>query len=158
MWETSLKLTRLIEAGASACCCYAKALGIVLAHELLLLENGKNLSGPALQGGLANWQQRVVAHYIEENLDNSMSLMELAEIARLSPYHFSRAFKKSFGIPPHRYHMNRRIEWATRLLAEPSLSVTDIALKVGFADTNSFSVAFRNLVGRSPREYRRALS
>jgi AraC family transcriptional regulator len=157
LWETSLKLMQLIEAGPSTCRCYAEALGVVLAHELLLLDNGKDLAGPALRGGLASWQQRAVAHYIEGNLDDHLSLTKLAEVARLSPYHFSRAFKKSFGAPPRRYHMSRRLEWAKRLLAEPSLSVTDIALKVGFADTSSFSVAFRNLVGRSPREYRRGL-
>ena len=157
LWETSLKLTQLIEAGPSACCCYAEALGVVLAHELLLLQNGGNLAGPALQGGLAHWQQRAVAQYIEEHLDSSISLTKLAGIARLSPYHFSRAFKKSFGLSPRRYHMCCRLDWAKRLLAKPSVSVTDIALKVGFADTSSFSVAFRKLVGQSPREYRRGL-
>ena len=157
LWETSLKLTQLIEAGPSACCCYAEALGVVLAHELLLLEDCNDPAGPAMQGGLASWQQRVVAQYVEDNLDNHMPLTELAKIARLSPYHFSRAFKKSFGIPPRQYHMNCRIEWAKRLLAEPSLSITEIALRVGFADTSSFSVAFRKLVRRSPREYRRGL-
>jgi len=156
LWETALKLATLIEAGPSACRHYAEALCVVLAHELLQLGSGRTAVGSAVQGGLANWQQRVVAEYIEENLAREVSLAELAELARLSPYHFSRAFKKSFGVPPHRYHMNRRIDWAKRLLAEPSFSITDIALEVGFADTSSFSVAFRNLAGRSPREYRRS--
>jgi len=156
LWETALKLAALIEAGPSACRYYAEALCVVLAHELLQLDSGRTAVGSAVQGGLANWQQRVVAEFIEDNLAREVSLAELAEMARLSPYHFSRAFKKSFGMPPRRYHMNRRIDWAKRLLAEPSLSITDIALEVGFADTSSFSVAFRNLAGRSPREYRRS--
>jgi AraC family transcriptional regulator len=157
LWETVLKLAALIEAGPLACRCYAEALSVVLAHELLQLDSGRTPTAPALHGGLASWQRRVVAEYIEENLADQISLARLAEMARLSPYHFSRAFKKSFGMPPRRYHMSRRIDWAKRLLAEPSLSVTDIALQVGFADTSSFSVAFRNLVGQSPREYRRSL-
>jgi len=157
LWETALKLAALIEAGPSTCRCYAEALCVVLAHELLQLDGGRTSAAPALQGGLASWQRRVVAQYIEVHLADQISLAKLAEMARLSPYHFSRAFKKSFGMPPRRYHMNRRIDWAKRLLAEPSLSVTDIALEVGFANTSSFSVAFRNLAGRPPREYQRSL-
>jgi len=145
--DTALKLAELIEAGPSASRSYAEALSVVLAHELLQLESGRPPARPAVQGGLAAWQQRGVAQYIEENLADQVSLATLAEMARLSPYPFSRAFKKSFGMPPHRYHMNRRIDWVKRLLAELSLSVTDIALMVGFADTSSFSVAFRNLTG-----------
>jgi AraC family transcriptional regulator len=144
LWETALKVAELIEAGPSACRYYTEALGVVLAHELLRLDSGRMPAGPAEKGGLANLAEQV-------------SLARLAEMARLSPYHFSRAFKKSLGMPPRRYHMNRRIDWAKILLAEPSQSVTDIANQVGFADTSSFSVAFRNLVGRSPREYRRSL-
>jgi AraC-like DNA-binding protein len=62
------------------------------------------------------------------------------------------------GVPPPRYHLSRRIEWAITLLAESLFSITDIAYRVGLADANSFSVAFHNLVGRSPREYRRNLA
>jgi len=79
-------------------------------------------------------------------------------LARLSPYHFARAFKKTLGLPPRRYHMQRRINRAKMLLAEPGLSVTEIADQVGFADTSSFSVAFHSRVGSSPRAYRRSLS
>jgi AraC family transcriptional regulator len=156
LWATALKLAKQIEAGPSACRAYAEALGVILAHELLQLD-GKATIEPPARGGLADWQRRIVVRYIEENLAEQISLAKLAELARLSPFHFARAFKKTIGMPPRRYHMQCRIDRAKMLLAEPSPSVTEIADQVGFADTSSFSVAFRNRVGRSPRAYRRSL-
>ena len=62
---------------------------------------------------------------------------------------------RRFGVPPRRYHINRRIERAKTLLASPAQSVTDIALSLGFGQTSSFSAAFRDTTGTSPTEYRR---
>jgi AraC family transcriptional regulator len=76
----------------------------------------------------------------------------------LSPYYFCRAFKQSFGIPPHRYHIKRRIERAKTLLADPASSVTDVALELGFSETSSFSAAFRHTACTTPSEYRRTLA
>jgi len=157
LWETAHKLTHLIETGRSAPVAYAEALGAVLFEELLLLGQGKLVKAPAVKGGLADWQQRVSTEYIERNLDQDICITTLAEIVRLSRYHYSRAFKKCFGTTPHRYHLSRRIDLAKTLLADPSHSVTEVALEVGFANPSSFSVAFRKLVGRSPSGYRRTL-
>jgi len=92
---------------------------------------------PPTRGSLAVWQQRIVATYIEEHLAEAISLHALAKLVDLSPYYFCRAFKQSFGIPPHRYHVNRRIERAKALLGERESSVTDVALEVGFSETSS---------------------
>jgi methylphosphotriester-DNA--protein-cysteine methyltransferase len=73
--------------------------------------------------------------------------------SRLSPYHFARAFKQSFGVPPHRYHIERRIARAKELLS--GSSVTEVAMAVGFAETSSFSTAFRRATGFTPSEFRR---
>jgi AraC family transcriptional regulator len=82
----------------------------------------------------------------------------LARLAQLSPFHFSRAFKESFGTPPYRYLTSRRIDRAKVLLAERKLSVTEIGLDVGFSETSSFTSAFRKLTGETPTEYRRSLA
>jgi AraC family transcriptional regulator len=68
-----------------------------------------------------------------------------------------RAFKQSVGEPPHRYHNNRRIEHAKTLLANPAASVTEIALKLGFSETSSFTTAFRRATGITPTAYCRSL-
>lgn len=132
--------------------------GVLPVHELpvygaLDLESARE---PVIvHGGLAGWQKRRVAEYIEAHLPDRISLTTLAALARLSPYHFSRAFKQSFGMPPHRYHVGRRVEHAKVLLA--GLPVTDVALAVGYGETSSFSAAFRRATGLSPTQYRRRI-
>jgi len=79
----------------------------------------------------------------------------LADVARLSPYHFVRAFKQSFGLPPHRYLRRLRIERAKALLADPAMSVTQIGVDLGFSETSSFSTTFRKHTGLTPTAYRR---
>jgi AraC family transcriptional regulator len=157
LWETTLKLKSQVENPDSMPRQYAEALGIVLTYELVRINGGAGLRGPVNRGGLANWQQKRVAEYIEERVADDIPLATLAELAGLSPYHFSRSFKHSFGMPPHRYHANRRIERAKQLLAIRELSVTTIALDLGFSDTSTFTAAFHRLTGQTPSRYRRHL-
>ncbi|EYT79645.1 membrane protein [Streptomyces sp. Tu 6176] len=79
----------------------------------------------------------------------------LARIAHVSPAHFARTFRAAFGEPPHRYLRRRRVERAMFLLRGTSRSVTDIGIEVGYASTGTFSRTFRDIVGRSPRTYRK---
>ena len=157
LWDTTLKLTKLIESAGADNRLYLEALGTVLAHELTRLDSGTTDVQPLIRGGLAAWQQRIVTDYIQEHLDQQISLATLAQLVRLSPYHFCRAFKQSFGIPPHRYHTSRRIEHAKTLLAKPAPSVTDIGLALGFSQTSSFTAAFRRATGFTPTGYYRSL-
>jgi AraC family transcriptional regulator len=158
LWETAFKLRKLVESPSLDCRICFEALGIILAHELVRSAISSHQSAPLARGGLAAWQQRVLVDYIEENLAQRISLMELAKLVRLSPYHVCRAFKQSFGVPPHRYHTSRRIERAKSLLAKPGCSVTEISLEIGFSETSSFSSAFRKATGLSPTAYHRSLS
>jgi AraC-like DNA-binding protein len=158
LWETALKLKRSVESLTSENRPYSEALSVVLVHELVRLNRGMPRSDRQVRGGLAAWQQRIVTAYIEEHLADQVPLATLAQLVRLSPYHFCRAFKQSFGLPPHRYHTNRRIERAKTLLATPASSVTDIGFTVGFSETSSFTAAFRRVTGLTPTGYRRGLA
>jgi AraC family transcriptional regulator len=157
LWDTAAKLAALIETPAPHNRLYFEALGLVLAHELVRLgQTAPRLDSP-VRGGLASWQERTVAAYIEEHLDEQIPLSTLAGLVRLSPFYFCRAFKQSFGLPPHRYHTQRRIERAKALLAKPNPSVTKIGLTVGFSETSSFTAAFRKAMGLTPTAYHRSL-
>jgi AraC family transcriptional regulator len=154
---TAQKLAGLIDGSDSDNHCYIEALGLVLAHELTRVNHDTPSKG-AVRGGLAAWQQRIVTSHIEDHLAEPIPLATLAELVGLSTYHFCRAFKQSFGIPPHRYHTSRRIERAKALLAKPAPSVTSIGLTLGFSDTSSFTAAFRKTTGLTPTAYHRSLA
>ena len=155
VWDTALKLKAEVGNSDPSSRQYAEALSLVLVHELIRLERAT--TGPArpLRGGLPVWQQKRVIDFIEEHLAEEISLATLAELVGLSLFHFARAFTQSFGVPPHHYHMARRIDRARSLLQEPALSVTQIGLQIGFRETSSFTRAFRRFTGLTPTEYRR---
>jgi AraC family transcriptional regulator len=157
LWSTVAKLAALVEHPVEDSRAYAEALGAVLAIELTRLDAGARPTTPMPRGGLAGWQKRLVLDAIEGDPAREWSLAELAELADLSPTHFARAFKRSFGQAPRRYQLQRRIERAKALLADPTRSVTDVALACGFDFPGNFSAAFRKLTGMAPSEFRRAL-
>ena len=108
-----------------------------------------------LRGGLPARKQKQVVEFIEEHLAEEISLATLADLVNLSLYHFARAFKQSFGVPPHRYHMARRMVRARSLLQKSTLSVTQIGIQIGFRETSSFTRAYRRFAGVTPSEFRR---
>lgn len=158
IWDTALKLKMLVEC-PSGDPLYFETLGALLVHELVRLNRGMPRVQPQVRGGLAPWQQRAAIAYIEEHLDERISLTTLAHLVRLtSPYYFCRLFKQSAGMPPHRYQTRRRMERAKLLLARRAVSVTDVGLTVGFGSPSAFATAFRKATGFTPTEYRRSLA
>jgi AraC family transcriptional regulator len=158
VWETASKLKNAIESGHARCLPYLEALTGVLAHELSRVESDITNEQTVSRGGLAGWQKRAVIDYIEGHLGKQVCLLTLAELTRLSLHHFCRAFKQSFGIPPHQYQVQRRMEVAKVLLTDEATAVTEIALSLGYAQTSSFSTAFRKATGWTPTVYRRVFN
>lgn len=108
-----------------------------------------------VHGGLTGWQLRRVTELIEARLAGSIRIQELAMLAGLSTSQFGRAFRRSTGLPPHRWHLNARIRRARALMLETDVPLAEIALTVGFADQSHFANTFARLSGGSPGAWRR---
>jgi AraC family transcriptional regulator len=107
-------------------------------------------------GGLATWQTRRILAYIEANLASKMDIDDLADAVALSRSHFSRAFKRSVGLPPMEYVVVRRVERAKAIISEAREPLAEVALACGFADQAHLNRRFRDVVGISPGRWRRS--
>jgi AraC-like DNA-binding protein len=116
---------------------------------------GLSLNQIPFSSGLNAWQgNRALAH-IEEQLDSPLPAIELAALIELSSSHFCRAFKVRFGLPPHAYVLQRRIERAKSLmLAREDHPLAEIALTCGLSDQSHLSLVFRRFVGEAPKAWR----
>jgi transcriptional regulator GlxA family with amidase domain len=95
-----------------------------------------------------------VREYITSHLEDSISIQAMAAIVGLSMYHFSRAFKQSEGVTPHRFLMQCRVKRAQELLAGTDLPLSEIALATGFSDQSHCARRVREFVGVTPSRYR----
>jgi AraC family transcriptional regulator len=106
------------------------------------------------RGGLAPWQKRMVRKHIDDRLQGSIRVGDLAKLVSLSPSYFSRAFKASFGERPHDYVIRTRIERARTLMLTTSLSLSQIALACGLVDQAHLCRCFRQATGTTPGVWR----
>jgi AraC family transcriptional regulator len=116
---------------------------------IIMLEPSNGLSGERL---------RRVRDYVEAHLDDRLTLSDLAGVACLSPYHFSRSFKQAVGVGPQRYVMQRRLERAKTLMRRTNEPLAEIAQQVGFSDQSHLTSIFRRETGLTPGRYRAALA
>jgi AraC family transcriptional regulator len=107
------------------------------------------------RGGLVAWQIARVQAYVDSNLHRTLHIRNLSAVARRSPAHFSRTFKLAFGESPHAYVVRRRLERACYLMMTSAVSLSEIALSVGFSDQAHLCRLFRRAFGQSPACWRR---
>lgn len=109
-----------------------------------------------LEGRLSQRQIDIVSRYVRDNIAEDLSIVGLAQLLRLSPAHFCKAFSRTLGVTPHRFVLNERISIARQQLRRPlPPPLVELARKLGFADQAHFSNVFRKLVGCSPSAFRR---
>lgn len=112
-------------------------------------------STEVVRGGLAPWQYKKVLKFIEENLSETIRIEELADLARLSCSHFSRAFRATAGQSPYDYVLGRRMAFAKQLMAKTDASLSQIALDCGLSDQAHLCKVFRRTFGTTPNAWRK---
>lgn len=154
-------VSRLIEAASAAFNSDRETAVACITRAAELLQDGAARSGAANvspaaapRGGLARWQAIRVEAYISENLTRRIRALDLAGVVQLSPGHFTRAFRETFGETPIAYVAKQRMRHAQGLMVNTRDSLSQIALACGLSDQSHFTRVFRRAVGMSPRAWR----
>lgn len=114
--------------------------------------------GETSRGGLAPWQVKRACERLEADLGARLSLQQIAAELDLSVSHFSRAFRASTGMPPHKWLLHQRVEAAKQLMTVRDLSLSEIAISAGFANQSHFTRVFSAVAGVSPGVWRREMT
>ena len=127
----------------------------ILAHATQVY--GGNIGSPnPVRGQLAPWQARRAKEFLNANLSGDVSLASAAAECNLSVSHFAHAFRRTFGRPPRRWLMERRIDAVKNLLLTSRLTLAAVASQCSFADQSALSSSFKRVLGESPGEWRRS--
>jgi len=133
----------------------AESLANLLAVHLIRNASAPRLPAGRTDGVLPRRKLRAVVEYIEEHIDASLTVEQMAAAAHLSAYHFARQFKAATGAPPHQYVLGRRVERARQLLQQDrDLSLAEIAASAGFSDQSQLTHHFKRLTGVTPGQFR----
>jgi AraC-like DNA-binding protein len=126
---------------------------LVSTHLLQHYGNGKGIL--RAQPSLEIWQKIRTEEMLRAHLEGEIRIAELATACQLSPSHFSRCFRQSFGTSVHQWLIKLRIDTAKNLLREPELSLAEVGFRSGFCDQAAFTRAFTTLEGTTPFRWRK---
>jgi AraC-like DNA-binding protein len=106
------------------------------------------------RGGLPKLKLQRVLAFIAENIEEEITLDDMAKIARMSVCYFARMFKQSVGTSPYQFVLEQRIDYGKYLLTQTDLPLVEIALRCGCANQSHFTTVFKQLLGVTPKRYR----
>ena len=133
---------------------YAESLiNTLIIHLLENYSTTRKNSFEPIAGTLPQYKLQQVIDYIQAYLDSDLSLNQLAASVQMSPHYFSRLFKDTTGLTPHKYVINCRIERAKELLKQRKLSIAEIAKEVGFVDQSHLNRCFKRKVRITPKQF-----
>jgi len=152
-WTIATELRNECENGYPRGPMFLEAASIALVVQLAYVLDG---AAPRFEPihALSDRKLRCVLDYMQSHLDHNITLSELAGLVDLTPRYFCKVFKQAIGRPPHQFQIEQRIERAKSLLCRPEVSVTEVALMVGFSSQSHLNAYFRREVGVTPARYR----
>lgn len=133
---------------------YAESLAHTLALHLARHYSVMRRAPEVIRGGLSGRNLSRATEFVNEHLDQELSLADIAGAAGLSQFHFARAFKQTTGLTPHQYVTERRVERARLLLASGDLPLVEVAARSGFKNQSHFTTLFRMHTGVTPKSWR----
>ena len=139
-----------IEATVPSDSTYAETLGRALAIRLVESNGQERIETATARATLSSRQQRRLVEFIEEHIDQSLSLADLAVVAGLSVSHLKPLFRATFDIPVHQYVLTRRVERARLLLLAADMPLAQVALESGFAHQSHMAHWMRRILGLTP--------
>lgn len=151
--QIGLALKTELQSNGSGSRLYTESIANALAIHLLRHHSTQPQSITTYVGGLPKHRLKLVTDYINDYLERELRLNELAAIAQLSSYYFSRAFKQSMGLSPHQYVIQQRVERAKQLLLQGKMRIAEVALACGFSHQSHLNRHFKCLTGVTPKAF-----
>jgi AraC family transcriptional regulator len=136
---------------------YTESLTNALLVHLLRHCSSQSFIRSSSTQGLANPNLQEILDYIYEHITYDLTIAELATIAGMGSRHFSNLFKRSTGLSPYQYIVQKRLDRAKELLKNPELSIVDIAIQSGFANQSHLTTIFSKHLAITPKKYRELL-
>jgi AraC family transcriptional regulator len=155
--ELAFSLWAEAQGGSQSGALYVEGLTLAMAG-LLVARHGAVHASPAPHRTRFNASQRSrLREFVAAELSTGLCVERLAKLVAMSPDHFSRVFKASFGVSPHAYVVEQRLEAACQALRhQPERSLADVASGCGFSSQSHFSEVFRRRLGTTPARWRSA--
>jgi AraC family transcriptional regulator len=133
---------------------YVDAIATQISIQVLRRYSSLRVHIPKSSNGLRFAQEQRLARYIDERLHENLSVLQLCDVAGISPCHFVRLFKKSFGLPPHKYLVQKRLEQVCKLLKEGDTPLKRVASLCGFYDQAHMTRLFKENYHLTPKQFR----
>ncbi len=154
--QMGLALKRILADPSTGGRLYAETLINALTQHLLHTYAVRQPVPVLAKQGLSQLKLRLVQDYIQANLSQDLSLVELATLVQMSPFYFTQQFKQATGTTPHQFVIACRVERARELLVAGRDEIADIAQQVGFAHQSHLTHHFKRRLGVTPKDVARA--